>query len=88
LEGEEFDSTKEHKSKGEEPLTPVLRGYVWERSKLERYSPPDFHSNFALSITDDDPITVHEAVDSKDGKLWRKIWLKKWFPWIKMRLGI
>jgi hypothetical protein len=38
----------------------------------ERYTPPDFHSNFSLSITDDDPRTVREAVDSKDGKLWKK----------------
>jgi hypothetical protein len=36
------------------------------------YTPSDFHSNFALSITDDDPRTVREAVDSEDGKLWEK----------------
>jgi hypothetical protein len=45
---------------------------VWERRKLKRYTPPDFHSNFALFITNDDPRTVREAVDSKDGKLWKK----------------
>jgi hypothetical protein len=49
-----------------------LRRLVWERRQLERYSPPDFHSNFSLSITDDDPRTVREAVDSEDGKLWKK----------------
>jgi hypothetical protein len=38
----------------------------------ERYTPPEFCSNFALSITDDYLITVREAVDSKDGKLWKK----------------
>jgi hypothetical protein len=38
----------------------------------ERYTPPNFHSNFALSITDDVPRTVREAVDSEDGKLWKK----------------
>jgi hypothetical protein len=43
-----------------------------ERRQLERYTPPDFHSSFSFSITDDDPITVREAVDSKDGKLWKK----------------
>jgi hypothetical protein len=45
---------------------------VRERRKPERYSPPDFCSNFALSITDDDPRTVREAVNSEDSKLWKK----------------
>jgi hypothetical protein len=36
------------------------------------YTPSYFHSTFALSITDDDPRTVSEAVDSEDGKLWKK----------------
>ena len=40
--------------------------------KLERYSPPNFGSNFSLSITNDDPRTVREAVNSKDSKLWKK----------------
>jgi hypothetical protein len=43
-----------------------------EKRQLERYSPPDFYSNFALSITDDDPITFREAVNSEDSKLWKK----------------
>jgi hypothetical protein len=33
-----------------------------ERRLLERYSPPDFHFNFSLSITDDDPEMAREAV--------------------------
>jgi hypothetical protein len=45
----------------EEPHTPVLRRSVRDRRQPERYSPPDFHSNFVLSITDDDPITVREC---------------------------
>jgi hypothetical protein len=45
---------------------------VRERRKLERYSPHDFRSNFYLSITDDDPITFREAVNSKESKLWKK----------------
>jgi hypothetical protein len=40
--------------------------------QLERYSPPDFHSNFSLSITDDDPRTTKEEVKSEDSKLWKK----------------
>jgi hypothetical protein len=49
-----------------------LRRLVQERRLPERYTPSDFCSNFSLSITDDDPITVREAVDSKDGNLWKK----------------
>jgi hypothetical protein len=44
---------------------------VQEKRLLERYTPSDFCSNFDLSITDDDPRTVREAMDS-DGKLWKK----------------
>jgi hypothetical protein len=39
---------------------------------LEKYTPFDFCSNFSLSITDDDPRTIREALDSEDGKLWKK----------------
>ena len=42
------------------------------RRQVERYSPPDFCSNFVLSITDDDPRTAKEAMDSEDSKLWKK----------------
>jgi hypothetical protein len=45
---------------------------VRDKRQPERYSPPDFRSNFALSITDDDPRTVREAVNSEDSKLWKK----------------
>jgi hypothetical protein len=54
-----------------------LRRSVREKRLSERYTPPNFCSNFALSITDDDPRTVREAVDSKDGKLGKRPWLKK-----------
>jgi hypothetical protein len=50
----------------------VLRRSIHERRKLERYNPPYFHSNSALSITDDDPRTIREAVDSEDRKIWKK----------------
>jgi hypothetical protein len=45
---------------------------VRDRRQPKRYSPPDFRSNFALSITDDDPRIFREAVNSKDSKLWKK----------------
>ena len=67
LEGEEFDSIEE-----EEPHTPVLRRSSREIRKPERYSPPDFHSHFSMSITDDDPRNVKEYVNSKHSDLWKK----------------
>jgi hypothetical protein len=72
LKDDELDSTKEHESEEEYPHTPVLRIYVWEIRLPKRYTPYDFHSIFFLSITNDDPITIREAMDSKDWKLWKK----------------
>jgi hypothetical protein len=69
---EEEEAEEAEEEEEEEPHTPVLRRSVRDRRKPERYSPPDFHSNFALSITDDDPRTVREAVNSEDSKLWKK----------------
>ena len=43
-----------------------------ETRQLERYSPPNFCTNFSLFITDDDPKTIREAVNSKDSKLYKK----------------
>ena len=72
LRDDEADSTEEHESEEEDPYTPVLRRLDRERRLPERYSPSDFRSNFSLSITDDDPRTVREAVDSEDGNLWKR----------------
>jgi len=69
LKEEESDSTTEDESKYEEPKTPTMRRLVQERRQPETYSPSTFHSNFALSITDDDPRTMREAVDSQDEKI-------------------
>jgi hypothetical protein len=72
LKDDESDSTKEQESKEEDPHTPVSRRSVRERRLPERYTPSDFHSNFSLSITDDDPRTVREEVDSEDGNIWKR----------------
>ena len=69
LKEEALDSTAEEESEDEEPQTPAVRRSVRERRQLERYSPSAFSSNFALSVTDNDPRIVKEAVDSEDGKL-------------------
>jgi hypothetical protein len=65
-------SSEEDEVEAEEHHTPVLRRSVRERRKPKRYSPPDFRSNFSLSITDDDPKNVREVMNSNDSKLWKK----------------
>eukprot|EP00253_Pinus_taeda_P032680 PITA_32680 len=72
LKEEESDSTKEEESEDEEPQSLVVRRSVRERRQPERYSPSTFCSNFALSVIDNDPRIVKEAIDSKDGKLWKE----------------
>ena len=49
-----------------------MRRSIWERRPPERYSPSAFCSNFSLTITDDDPRTIREAIDSETGKLWKE----------------
>jgi hypothetical protein len=78
LKDDESNSTEEHESEQEDPHTPVLRISIRERRLLEMYTPFDFHSKFYLSITNDDPRTVMEAVDSQGRNLWKKAWMKKW----------
>ena len=73
LDDAKSESSKEDEAgEEEEPHTPVLTRSMREIRKPERYSPPDFRSNISLSITDDDPITVKETMNSKDSKLWKK----------------
>ena len=72
LKEEESYPTIEEESEDEEPQTPGVRRSIQERRQPKRYSPSTFFSNFALSITDDDPRTVKEAVNSEDGKLWKE----------------
>ena len=72
LDLDDAKSESSEEEEEEEPHSPVLRRSVRDKRQPERYSPPDFHSNFALSITDDDPITIREAVNSEDSKLWKK----------------
>ena len=64
LKEEESDSTTKEKSEDEEPQNLSVRRSVRERRQPKRYSPSPFYSNFALSIIDDDPRTMKEAVDS------------------------
>eukprot|EP00253_Pinus_taeda_P024966 PITA_24966 len=71
LNEEESDSIVEEESEDEEPQTLGLRRSIRERRQPKRYSSSAFCSNFALSITDDDPGTMKGAVDSEDGKLWK-----------------
>jgi hypothetical protein len=72
LDDAKSESSEEAEAKEEECHTLVLRRLVRKRRKPKKYSPPNFHSNFTLSITDDDPRTFREAVNSEDSKLWKK----------------
>jgi hypothetical protein len=72
LDDAKYESTEEDEAEEEEPHTQILRRSVRERRQPKRYSPLDFHFDFALSITDNDPITAREAVNSEDSKLWKK----------------
>jgi hypothetical protein len=72
LKDYEAYSTEERESEEEDPHTLVLRRLDRERRLPKRYSPSNFHSNFSLFITDDDPRTVREAVDLEDGNLWKR----------------
>eukprot|EP00253_Pinus_taeda_P031383 PITA_31383 len=72
LKEEESNSTVEDESEYEEPQTPVVKRSVRERRQLKRYSPSSSYSIFSLSIVDDDPRIVEEAVGSEDGKLWKE----------------
>jgi hypothetical protein len=74
LDDAKYESSKEEEVEEaqEEPHTPVLRISMKDRRQPERYSPPDFRSNFSLSITDDDPRTIREAMNLEDSKLWKK----------------
>eukprot|EP00253_Pinus_taeda_P008663 PITA_08663 len=72
LKNEELYSIAEEESEDEESQNSVVKRSVRGSRQPERYSPSSFCSNFSLSITDDDPITVKEAVDSEDGKLWKE----------------
>jgi hypothetical protein len=69
LDDAKFESSEEDEEKEEEPHTLILRRSVREIRQPKSYIPPNFHSNFALSITDDDPRAVREAVNSEDSKL-------------------
>eukprot|EP00253_Pinus_taeda_P027120 PITA_27120 len=72
LKEEESYVIVEEESEDDEPQTLGVRRSFCERRELERYSPFDFCSNFALFVTNDYPKTVKEAVDLKDGKLWKE----------------
>ena len=72
LKEDESDSTTEEDSEEEEPQTLALRRSAQERRQPERYSPSAFYSNFSLIVTDDDPKTIREEVDSEDEKLWKE----------------
>lgn len=55
-----------------EQQTPVVRRSGREKHQPERYSPPEYHYDFALTNIKGDPRLVEESIDSSEGKLWKK----------------
>jgi hypothetical protein len=88
LKDGESNSTEEHESEEEDPHTPVLRISVRERRLPERYTPSDLCSIFLCILL----MMILEL----SGRHWiqrmessgKRPWMKKWQPWIRMRLGI
>ena len=74
LKNEIYDSFEEESFELDDEVelqTPALRRSNHVRRPVERYIPPNFHSDFVLSINDE-PRYVKEAVNSKECKLWKK----------------
>ena len=55
-----------------EPQTLSLRRFKCVRRIAKRYSPLDFLSSFVLFSINNEPICVKEALNSKEGKIWKK----------------
>ena len=74
------DSLEEELSKSDEEVdlqTLVVRRSNRERRPVHRYSPPDFRSAFVLSVVNDEPRLVKEAVSSEECKLWKKAMIEE-----------
>ena len=71
---ESHDSGKSTKSKEEaETQNPIVRMSGRARKQLDRYSPPNFHSDFELSATKEEYLgAIKEVIDSMKGELWKK----------------
>jgi hypothetical protein len=67
---EEDESNESDESKGEvEQPNSIVRRSEQLRKLFKMYIPPDYHSKFLLTSTDNDPKSIGEAVDSIEGKL-------------------
>ena len=72
LKNEAFDSFEEESFESDEevePQTLALRRHDHVRRSVERYSPPNFHSSFVLSVINDEPRFVKESINPEEGKL-------------------
>jgi len=55
-----------------EQQTPVVRRSSREIHQPKIYIPPDYHSSFALTAIEGDPMSVKEAINSSEGELWKQ----------------
>jgi hypothetical protein len=78
LRNKEDDSNESTESNEEvEQPTLVVRRSVRVRNPVKRYSPPNFHSTFVLTTTDEEPKSVGEVVDSTEGRLSKDAMVKE-----------
>ena len=71
-EGSDYFEEESLESDDEVELqTPTLRRYQRVRRLFERYNPHYFHSSFILSIINDEPRSVNDAVSFEECKLWK-----------------
>jgi hypothetical protein len=74
------DSFEEELSESDEEVelqTLDLRRFDRVRRPFERYSPPDFHSAFVLSVINDKPRSFKEAVSYEEYKLWKNAMVER-----------
>jgi hypothetical protein len=54
-----------------EQQTLMVRRSKRVRKPVKRYIPPNFHSAFMLTLINEEPKSVGEAIDSEEGKIWK-----------------
>ena len=75
LKNEGFDSFEEESFDLDDEVelqTPTLRRSNRLRGLVEMYTPPNLCSTFVLSYISDEPRSIKEAVNYKEGKFWKR----------------
>jgi hypothetical protein len=86
LKNEEYDSIEEESFELEdemEPQTLALRRYDHVGRLAKRYCPLGFRSDFVLFVINNEPRSVHKAINSKERKLWKNAMVEEMEPFDK-----